>query len=201
MYIKLFSQLKQTVTLTQQKLFYSAVFTLLFFVIQFLPYLFRAIEGNQASTQGYLGLLTSEVLSKELSRLSQLPYSDVLTIVALYCITGLAVVALFTGLRNTILLTHNEIAERFGGTKTKLSYLIFARKITRYALFLCFLCLSILYLVPYWTNLMSIFVYSGMSISNIGYFFAGFLGMTINIYIIWVIIQFIWFHQKSQKTL
>ncbi len=201
MQLRLTVALKKIFVLTQGKLLYSALFSLAIFIFQFLPYIYHSIEGNEANTRGYLGTYTSEIISQKLHELSQRPYSDVATVILLYCFVGVAVLAIFIGLRNTFVVTRNEISQKFGKSSNKLTFFIFARKIVRYMLFLCFIVLSVVYLLGYWLDLMSIFVYTGMDISDVGYMIAGYVGLTLNIYVVWVIIHLIWFHQKTDKTL
>jgi hypothetical protein len=199
--LTLLSKIKQIILITPTQLVASFVIALFIFLVEFGPIMIRAFESGSQVNAGDTNKTVSGYVLTFLQRLNEVPNAKVIAAGVVSAIAGIAIYAILVALYRIIIDIREEIEVDASITKkealAKVLLTRFGIKILVAIGFGVFLLITLLFLIPYWMDLLSIFVYTGLKLSSAYYLVAGLFGLMMNIYILWIIAHFTWIYEES----
>lgn len=157
-------------------------------------------ESGSRAPSDELNLTVSQYTLQFLKRLNDVPNAKVIAAGLVSAVVGVVLYSGVIALVRVIGDIRQEIAVDKSITNSSFSSVLIARlssKILAAIGFIWLLVISFWFLIPYWMSLMSLFVYNGLQLSFIHYLLFGLIGLSINIYAIWVIAHLTWVYEES----
>ena len=199
--LTLLSKIKQIILITPVQLIGSFVVALFVFLIEFGPVMIQVFESDSQLTVGDTNNTVSGYISVMLQHLNDIPNAKVIAAGLVSALAGIALYAGLVALYRIIIDIREEVeVDTTIAKKDSLAAVLLTRfsvKILVAICFTAFLILSIWFLIPYWMNLLTIFVYTGLRLRYIYFLVIGLIGLMINIYILWIVAHFTWMYEES----
>lgn len=195
------SSLSKFLRVTGLHLVAALVLGIFIFFAEFLPVIFRILSQDGQSGSDYAQQTFSQYVSAFLSNLNDLPFAQSLITGLTWAAAGLALYVLYLVFANILIDARNEITvgledSQKGVTRSKILKHASA-KLTASVGYFAFSAVSLTLLVGYWIDLMRIFVYSSMSISEIPSLVFGLSGLILNIYLLFSLAYLIWRYEGT----
>lgn len=169
------------------------------FVTQFGAQIITMVQSGSGLQENYAGQVTSEYVDGLLRGLSTYSASKVAGVFIIWATVGVLAYVGLLALVRAVIAVRNEVVvdtKYRKGSPAKLLALHFAQKFLVGISFIAFLAVSILYLLPYWMDMLRIFVFE-TSWANGGFLIGGLLGLTLNIYVLWSFAYLTWIYEES----
>lgn len=185
--------------LTGTQLIGSFVLALAIFLVEYSPAIIRFIEGGSEVTVGSTGKTVSDHVLSFLRYLSDLPHAGEITTGLFFAGAAVVIYLAFIALNNFIITIRNEIAVDMYVSKGQFAKVFLTRlgaKALAAGAFGLLVAVSIFLLIPYWMNLLNIFVESGLALDHGLYLLGGFTGLAANIYVVWTAAYFTWIYEE-----
>jgi hypothetical protein len=190
----------QIFLLTQLQLVGSLVLAIAVFLIEFSNPIIHILESGSQVTAGLANKTASEYVHSFLQKISELPHTDDIIIILLWALSAITLYLVAISLYNVFISIRNEIVVDVNyskGSAAKVLASRFGAKALVAGSFVVVCIVSIIWLIPYWMNMLSIFVFSGLDLRNSVFLLVGFLGLMLNIYLIWTAAHFARIYEKS----
>lgn len=198
-YTQLKEEIRQLLVRTQVMLIGAIIIAPILFVIEFGPPLIRMLQAGSGLQENYAGQVTSQYIVNILKVASDYSLSKSIIIFIIWAIVGLMAYFAVVSFVRWALSVSNELivdTQYSRGQAAKLLIAHFGQKFLVALVFAIFLVVSFLYLIPYWMDMMRIFVYD-MSWVNSSLLFLGLLGFTTTIYALWSFAYLTWLYEES----
>lgn len=200
MNLGLLQKTKQILLLTQVQLLGSFVLALAAFLVEFGAAIIQVLESDSQVTVGITGKTGSGYVLGFLRYISSLPYADNIITGLFFATAAVFLYFAFIALGNIMVSIRNEIVVDVNyskGSVIKILLTRFGAKILAAGCFVLLCAASILLFVPFWMNMLGIFVYSGLNLHQVVLLMVGFLGLVLNIYAVWTAAYFTWTYEES----
>lgn len=198
-YNQLKVEIRQLLVRTQVMLIGSIIIAPIVFVIEFGPVLVRMLQTGSGLQENYAGQVTSQYIFQLLREASAYSFSKSIIVFVIWAVVGLvAYFAVISFVRWAISVS-NEIIVDTKQSKGRAAQLIishFGQKLIFAMLFAVFMAAGFLYLIPYWMDMVRIFIYD-MSWVNSSLLLLGVLGFTVTVYALWSFAYLTWLYEES----
>jgi hypothetical protein len=194
-----FGQIKQIFLLTQTQLIASCVLAIFIFLIEFSPILLNIFEAGSAVPQGEAEQTISQYVNGFLQYLNDLPHSRDVIVALFWGLVAILVYFLYISASNAVIIARNEIVTDTKYAKGSVIGTLIARfgsKMLAIAAFGVFIGVSLIYALPYWMHLLTVFVYSNATFVVLEYLIYGLVGLALNIYLVCAAAYFIWVYEQ-----
>lgn len=198
-YTQLKEEIRQLLVRTQVMLIGAIIIAPILFVIEFGPPLIRMLQAGSGLQENYAGQVTSQYIVNILKVASDYSFSKSIIVFIIWAIVGLMAYFAVVSFVRWALSVSNELivdTQYSRGQAAKLLITHFGQKFLVALVFAIFLVVSFLYLIPYWMDMMRIFVYD-MSWINSSLLFLGLLGFITTIYALWSFAYLTWLYEES----
>jgi hypothetical protein len=197
--IQLKDELRQFLIRTQTMLIGSIVIAPFVFIIEFGPLLINMLQTGSGLQENYAGQVTSQYILAFLKDVSTFSASKALVVFIIWAGVGLMAYFALAGLIRWAMSVYNEIVvdTQYSPAKaTRLLITHFALKFFVFAGFVLFVGLCVVVLLPYWMDMVRIFIYD-MSWVNSSLLLLGILGLTTTIYLLWSFAYLTWVYEET----
>ena len=197
----MFAQIKKLFSLTQNFFIYSFLLAVVVFFVQFSPAILQILGSSSDTPNADAQKTISQYIVTFLQWLSSLPRASTVIVGLFWAVCALLLYLLYIFVANIVISTRNEIVvDTDNAPKDKATASIVRHLGTKALvalLYFIYLVISLAVLIPYWMNLLHIYVYSGMALKNLGYMIAGIVGLTLTMYLISASAYLIWKYEES----
>ncbi|MGI9027657.1 MAG: hypothetical protein ACR2FM_02315 [Candidatus Saccharimonadales bacterium] len=200
--LTLVSIIKQLLILTQRQLFISFLLTFGFFFIEYSAIIFREFEAGSGTPEGQTTQTATYHIAQFLNYLSSLPHANDIATAFFWALTAVVLYVLYFVAQNIIIDAKNEIVIDTNYAKDSIARVLIIRFTTKILVALGFfglVAVTWLFLIPYWTSLLSVFVYSGLLLQDIPLFAIGIVGLAFNLYAILAAVHFIFMDMRTRS--
>lgn len=200
MNLRLGSKIIQIFLRTQVQLLGSLVLALVIILIEYGAIIIHAVESGSAVPVGDTGKTVSSHVLGFLRYLSNLQNADNIFTGLFWAVVAVLLYYAFITISNIIISIRNEVVVDVNYSKGSVAKVLFARfgsKILAVCAFVALLAASIFVLVPFWMDLIGNFVFSGLHLADIPLLLTGYLGLAVNIYVVWSAAYFTWIYEES----
>ena len=198
-YNQLKEEIRQLLVRTQTMLIGAIIIAPIIFVTEFGPPLVRMLQAGSGLQENYAGQVTSQYIVKLLKAASDYTFSKSIIVFIIWAAVGLlAYFAVISFVRWAMSVTNEIIVDTQYSKPAAAKLLVkhFGAKFLVALVFVGFLAVGFLYLIPYWMDMMRIFVYD-MSWVNSSLLLLGLLGFTTTIYALWSFAYLTWLYEES----
>lgn len=196
----LLPKVRQILLVTQLQMIGSFVLALIIFLVEFGPAVVQYIERGSQINAGVTGKTVSEYVLELLRRISAMPHAGDIITVLFWAIAAGLLYAAFVVAANIIISIRNEITVDMNYSKGSVAKVLikrFGSKILAVCAFAILCAASIFLFVPYWMDMFSIFIFSGLRLDHALFLLVGFFGLFLNIYAVWSAAYFTWVYEES----
>lgn len=198
-YTQLKEEIRQLMVRTQVMLIGAIIIAPILFIIEFGPPLIRMLQAGSGLQENYAGQVTSQYIVNILKVASDYSFSKSIIVFIIWAIVGLLAYFAVISFVRWALSVSNEIIVDTQYSKSQAAKLLiahFGQKFLVALVFVGFLVAGVIYLIPYWMDMMRIFVYD-MSWINSSLLLLGLLGFTATIYALWSFAYLTWLYEES----
>lgn len=186
---------------TQMYFVYSLLLAAIVFFVEFSAPILQILGDSAQAPNEYTQKTVSQYVISFLQWLSELPQANNVIVGLFWAGAAVLLYFLYITLSNMYIATRNEyIVDVNNSKKQNRSQLLvnrFGSKILIGLGYFIFAVVSIVYLIPYFMNLLHIYVYSGMRWTDFGYLIAGIVGLTGVFYLLSACAVVIWKYEQS----
>lgn len=185
---------------TPVQLIGSFLIALAVFLVEFSPLLVRNFEAAGEVAPGETSKTVSEYVLYFVKGLETLPLIKDIVLIIFWGGVAVCAYLLFLAVSNALIVIRNEYVvdtQYTRGDTTRALITHFGNKILAAFWFLVLAGLSVVFLIPYFMDMLKIFASTPIGFDTAHYFLIGFFGLMANIYVVWATAYFTWIYEES----
>lgn len=181
----------------QVEIIYSFIITFIVILVEYASVVLGYFD--QKSAAGITVRQTAtEFIQTQLAHLSDKPFANNITVIIFWGSVAFALYVSYLVISNAVITLRNEVALNTSSRQgnRRVASLI-ATKVIVLIIFWIFVACSLRYGISYWLTLVGLFIGNSLQPNNILYFIAGYLGLTANIFLLWVGSKLVLAYEKT----